>query len=278
MRPIVIGSHSRPISIVRFNKDGDLFFVGSLDGHVSVFWTEPVDRLGTYQSEGAVKSLSISEDSKIIIVGSFINGIFAFEVETGKQLNILPSFQLKQVEFSMGSKEFFLIHYNARQKSTIVDIIQTSMIRKVNKGDQSYNEAYTETDKKTLVTSDVGYTKGAWGYLNETIVLGTSRGGIDVYQVATGTIISSTKPHTESVTELRFSPDFTLLASSSRDCYCNIYDPQTMTKVRVYNAQRPLNSCVISPLMLTEQKFHTIIGGGQEIRDVTTTKNDVRFI
>lgn len=278
MRPIVIGCHSRPISIVRFNKDGDLFFVGSLDGFVSAFWTEPVDRLGTYTSEGAVKSLSVSEDSKLIIIGSPVNGIFAFEVETGKQLSVLPTYQLKQVEFSAGSKEFFLIHHNGKTKSTIVDIIQTTATSKKIDEDQTYATAYETTEKKTLVASDIVYTKGAWGYLNKTIVLGTSKGAINIFDISTSEIIQTTKPHFESITELRYSNDFTLLVSSSRDCYCNIYDPLTMKVIRVYNAQRPLNSCVISPLFITDQKFHTIIGGGQEIRDVTTTKNDVRVM
>ena len=276
MRPIVISSHTRPISIVRFNRDGDLFFVGSLDGYVSVFWTEPVDRLGTYQSEGAVKSLSVSEDSKLIIVGSFVNGIFAFDVETGKKLTVLPTFQLKQVEFSAGSREFFLIHHNPRHKATIIDIFNTSVISKEITSEK-YEDAYQPNDKRTLIKSDVAYTKGAWGYLNRTIVLGNSKGNIDIFEVSTGTLIQTTKPHLESVTELRFSPDFTLLVSSSRDCYCNIYDPQTMKIIRIYNAQRPLNSAIISPLVTSEQKYHAIIGGGQEIRDVTTTKNDVIF-
>jgi translation initiation factor 3 subunit I len=278
MRPIVISCHSRPISVVRFNKDGDLFFVASLDGFVSVFWTEPVERLGTYKSEGAVKSLSVSEDSKLLISGSAVNGIFVFEVETGIQLNILPTNQLKQIEFSAGSKKFFLIH-NSGSKLTTVDIFETNVIKKTIDPEKAYKDAYVDgVDKVSLVSSDVPYSRGVWGYLNKTLVLGTTRGKIDVYDLSTRTIIQTCKPHNETITDLRFAPDFSLLISSSRDCYCKIYDTETLKEIRVYNAQRPLNSAVVSPLMLTDQKYHAIIGGGQEIRDVTTTKNDVTFI
>ena len=236
-----------------------------------------MDRIGTYKSEGAVKSISITEDSKLIIIGSAVNGIFVFHVETGEQITILPTNQLKQIEFGSGNKQFFLIH-NAGSKVTIVDIFSLSVIDKKIDPDLSYNQAYDENDKKTLIKSDVAYTKGAWGYLNKTLILGTSRGAIDIYDVLTGTKIHSSNPHKEAITDLRFSLDYTLLISSSRDCYCKIYDSQDLRVIRSYNAQRPLNSAVISPLYLADSKYHAIIGGGQEIRDVTTTKNDVLSI
>jgi translation initiation factor 3 subunit I len=263
------------VSVVKFNRDGDLFFTASLDGSVSVFWTEPVERLGTYKSEGAVKSLSVSDDSKIVIIGSAINGIFVFEVENGVRLNILPSYQLKQIEFAAGSRSFFLIHNHS--KNTIVDIIQSSMFA-VKVEDKTYENAYTDSTKTTLVRSDVAYTKGAWGYLNRTIVLGTSKGHLDIFDVATKTKVQSVSPHFEAITDIRFSLDFTLMITASRDSFCNVYDAATMKTVRIYNAQRPLNSAVISPLVGSDQKYHAVIGGGQETRDVTITKADVLFI
>jgi translation initiation factor 3 subunit I len=272
MRPIVISCHTRPVSVVRFNRDGDLFFTGSLDGMVCVYWTEPVERLGTYTSEGAVKSFSVTEDSKIIIVGSAINGIFVFEVETGRTITVLPALQVKQVEFAAGSKSFFVIHTHSR--NTIVDIFQTSAIEKSYK-DLEYENAYVNNEKRTLVKSDTVYTKGAWGMLNKTLVLGTNKGAIDVFDLETNVKAQTFKPHFDAITDLRFAPDFSLLISSSRDCFCNVYDPQTMKVVRTYNAQRPLNSAVISPLIVSDLKYHAVIGGGQETRDVTTTKAEV---
>ena len=272
MRPIVLSCHTRPVSIVRFNRDGDLFFTGSLDGSVCVYWSEPVERLGTYKSEGAVRSLSISEDSKMIIVGSAINGIFVFEVETGKQLCVLPALQLRQLEFSAGSKSFFVIHNQG--KSMIVDIFEITAIEK-QYGELSYNDAYKNNEKFTLVKSEVTYTKGAWGLLNATLVLGTAKGVIDVFDMSTREKSKTIKPHFESITDIRFSSDFTLMITASRDTFCNIYDSQTLNVIRTYNAQRPLNSAVISPLVSSDQKFHAVIGGGQETRDVTTTNAEV---
>ena len=273
MRPIIISCHTRPVSIVRFNKDGDLFFTGSLDGLVTVFWTDPVERLGTFKSEGAVKSLSVSDNSKVIIIGSAINGIFVFEVETGVLVNTLPAYQLKQLEFAAGSRSFFLIHN--RSKNTIVDIVQTSAFKK--KYDDLDYTLYKDEDKMTLVSSETTYTRGAWGYLNTTLVLGTNKGNIDVICVKTKEKLNSIRPHLESITDIRFAPDFSLMITASRDSFSNVFDTSEMKVIRVYHAQRPLNSATFSPLMLNDSKYHAVIGGGQETRDVTTTKADVIF-
>lgn len=273
MRPIIITCHTRPVSVVKFNRDGDLFFTGSLDGYVTAFWTDPVERLGTYKSEGAVRSFSVSEDSKLIIIASAVNGIFVFEVETGVLLSILPAYQIKQVEFSLGSQSFFLIQN--RSKNCIVDIFQTSVYKKPKMED--YKE-YEPSDKRTLINSEVIYTKGAWGYLNKTLVLGTNKGFIDVISVSSGEKLNSFHPHTEIITDIRFSVDYSLMITASRDSYCNIYDPSDFKVIRVFNAQRPLNSATISPLLTSDSKYHAVIGGGQETRDVTVTKADVRVI
>jgi translation initiation factor 3 subunit I len=256
------------VCIVKFNRDGDLFFTGSLDGTVTAFWTDPVERLGTYKSEGAVKAFSVSEDSKVIIIGSAINGIFVFEVETGVLLTTLPALQLKQLDFAAGSKSFFLIHN--RSKHTIVDIIKSSVFGK--KYEDLDYASYKENEKITLVDSETTYTRGAWGYLNRTLVLGTNQGFIEIFDTSNKQKVLSIHPHTNIITDIRFTLDFSLMITASRDSYCNVFDPSEFQVVRVYNAQRPLNSAAISPLVLTDNKYHAVIGGGQETRDVTTTK------
>lgn len=75
------------------------------------------------------------------------------------------------------------------------------------------------------------------------------------------------------------SADYSLIISSSRDCVAKIIDPYTLTVITEFNAQRPLNTAVISPLYLSEEsgkrKFHALVAGGQDVRQVTTTAADV---
>jgi len=178
MKPLIVSCHTRPVIMVKYNKDGDLFFTASFDGKVNAFWTEPVERLGSYQCEGAVRGISISEDSKYLIAGTAVNGIYIFEVETGKQLKkiMLPVGQLRELEFSMGSSEFFVINYESSKKQSVVYIFETQNALTV-----------TEPRKKDLTRRDTDpYYRGAWGYLNKTLVLGTTQGTIEVLDSKTG--------------------------------------------------------------------------------------------
>ena len=50
--------------------------------------------------------------------------------------------------------------------------------------------------------------------------------------------------------------------------------------LRDFNAQRPLNTCAISPLLVSEEgvrKCHAFIAGGQDAREVTTTVAEVNL-
>ena len=41
-------AHSRPVTSIKFNRDGDLLFTAGHDGQVNVFYTDTGERLGTY--------------------------------------------------------------------------------------------------------------------------------------------------------------------------------------------------------------------------------------
>jgi len=166
----------------------------------------------------------------------------------------------------MGSEQFFLISYNSDDKKSIVSIYD-------------YENAITHEHpaKRELARRDRDhYYRGVWGYLNKTIVLGTQNGIIDLVDTKTGEILLSAQPHVGQITSLSFSPDFSMLITASRDCFAKILEPDTLKEKRTFNAQRPLNSGVISSLMLDEDnpKYHCLVAGGQEAREVTTTATD----
>ena len=57
--------------MVRFNFDGDLFFSGSSDRRINVFYSYTGERVGSYLCRGAVKSFDLTDDSKYLVSGGF---------------------------------------------------------------------------------------------------------------------------------------------------------------------------------------------------------------
>ena len=60
MRPLKLNGHTREITRVRYNNDGDLLFSSSADPPLCVWNSEDGERLGTYAVSGAVYDFDIT--------------------------------------------------------------------------------------------------------------------------------------------------------------------------------------------------------------------------
>lgn len=271
MRPIVINSHERPITCVRYNRDGDLVFVGCQDSYVSVWWTNPVERLGTYACEAAVSSLSISEDSTILLVCNRTGKVFLWNIETGEKFNEFNvQGLLKTVEFAMGSKQFLVLgNSGLGATSNTLKVYETRRALEVKE----------PIGKILMKSSSEKLTVAIWGYLNKAIYVATERGNLfHIDATVEGEPINQLALHEREVTSINFNKDYTLLITSSKDGFCKILNPETLEVLKSYNGARPINRAIFSPLMVTGEKFHALCAGGQEARDVTTTKAEVRLM
>jgi hypothetical protein len=67
MRPIILKGHERPVTIVRFNYDGDLFFSGSAENKINLWEAYTGERLGSYDSRASVRSLDVDINSQWLI-------------------------------------------------------------------------------------------------------------------------------------------------------------------------------------------------------------------
>jgi len=65
-----------------------------------------------------------------------------------------------------------------------------------------------------------------------------------------------------------------MLLTCSNDTFAKLLNPHTLQPYRQYEFLKPCRGAAISPLFDSEdcQKFHMMLVGGQDARDVTTTK------
>jgi len=67
-RPILLKGHNRPITFIKFNRDGDLLFSAAKDYQVTVWYTHNGERLGTYNGHaGAVWCLDVNCKLSVLI-------------------------------------------------------------------------------------------------------------------------------------------------------------------------------------------------------------------
>jgi WD40 repeat protein len=82
MRPYLLHIHERPLTLVRFNYDGDFFLTCSKDGEVCLIRTETCERIGTYIAPGeksaAVYAVDVTIDSEYVVTATADGALFFF--------------------------------------------------------------------------------------------------------------------------------------------------------------------------------------------------------
>lgn len=105
MKAIELRGHTRPVNVVKFNFDGDLFFSGGADKKVNMWHTYSGERIGSFETKSAVKTLDITEDSKYLFVGSLEGSLELFETNGGALLGSLKrGTKIKYIELSYGNQ------------------------------------------------------------------------------------------------------------------------------------------------------------------------------
>lgn len=70
-RPFLLQGHERPITVVKYNYDGDLLFTASKDQTPSVWRSENGERLGTYGGhKGTIWDLDVDRFSRHLLTAS----------------------------------------------------------------------------------------------------------------------------------------------------------------------------------------------------------------
>jgi WD40 repeat protein len=71
MKPLSLQGHTRALTRVRINNDGDLLFTASKDHSPCVWYLENGERIGTYQGHtGVIWDIDVSWDSKTLVSSS----------------------------------------------------------------------------------------------------------------------------------------------------------------------------------------------------------------
>ncbi|KAM1175241.1 hypothetical protein ACFX13_028335 [Malus domestica] len=87
MRPILMKGHERPLTFLKYNRDGDLLFSCAKDHKPTVWFADNGEHLGTYRGHnGAVWCCDVSRDSSRLITGSADQTAKLWDVQTGRLL------------------------------------------------------------------------------------------------------------------------------------------------------------------------------------------------
>jgi len=105
-RPILLKGHERPLTQVRFNREGDLLYSTGKDRNVCVWFSHNGERLGTYRGHnGAVWGCDINFHTSLLLTASSDLSAKLWDCETGKELySFVHTSVVRSVAFAEGDR------------------------------------------------------------------------------------------------------------------------------------------------------------------------------
>lgn len=270
MRPIKLIGHERPLTQIKYNREGDLLFSVAKDCSVSIWYSSNGERLGTLDGhKGVIWSIGVDSETSLCATGAGDLTIKLWKIQTGKCLYTwnTPS-PVKWVSFSPDGTKLLAIF------DQLMGHIGTVAVFEVNT-----NEATLHNQKETplfeIETPKVGMkaTVGDWSVNGEHFIVGHENGFVSKY-TSNGDFVKCIQAHgihneekNATITDIQFTiEDRSYFILSSKDKCATLIDVDEFIIKKVYKADAPLNTAAITPV-----KDFVILGGGQEARNVTTT-------
>ena len=126
----------------------------------------------------------------------------------------------------------------------------------------------------------------AFPYMQDLILTGHESGKVALFDARSGEeVLSNERAHMDVVTDLQLSADRSYFITSSKDKTARIHDAKTLTVLKTFSTETPLNSAALAPNMpyvrfpfslgsieiCSTRGAKVLLGGGQEAMSVTTT-------
>ena len=276
MKPLVLKGHTKPIKDLLFNKDNDLLFSASTDRLITLWSSEYGERIGTYQHDAAVYTMNIDDTSKYLISGDSTGCFYIWEASNGTLIHklLMPNVpSVRSVNFNY-QNDLVSISYGGRtaKSESFIDIYKFEDLLKKQKG--------TKPLKSITIPHNDKISKTRWCDLGKVIIAVSDTGIIYKYDYNSSKLLLEKRIHEKEIMDLDISPKEELIMTAAKDGKAKILDPDNfdiMTELFPQNPVRNINACRFSPLISEEDekkvKYHAFIAGGQESRDVTTTKS-----
>lgn len=227
-KQFLLQGHSRPVKMVKYNKDGDMFFTCSHDKNIIAWDNEHAEKMGVYEGPSACKSLAVSKHTEYVIGAFSMEGIVIYEAMTGNKVFHfkLEGYKTEYIEFSHGDSELLLL--NRKGSTTQIQLYNFSKL----------------LDKEKKVTKVFNFeeeiTQASYGYLNEKLYLSTTKGKVLIVDIDSEQVEVEEKVHPgNEIFSFTFSNDFSMLATCSKDGKCKLLHPETLEVLKIYDKEAP---------------------------------------
>jgi len=273
MRPYVLRGHTRPLTQVIYNREGDLFFTTSKDAIACIWFSSNCERLGTFgtneegvskypdQHRNAIWSIDVSYDSTEAITTSADMTCKLWDVSNGKVKHTFSSqecpgfFQssVRCCHYSLDNNLFC-----ATQDRQMQAFCKVAVVDKRQQGTAACWQISTEI---------LMNTRAKFGIMDEHIHTADEKGllkkwdwrNIRLDEKECGIPVDTTKVHNQKITDMKFNKDRTFILTTSKDKTAKVTDAFNYDALNTFNHPSHVNTADFSPV-----KPHICVAGGMD--------------
>jgi len=280
MKPIMLNFHSRPLTMVKFNREADFMYTSAKDSMVFMTRVSDGEMWGSFDGhQGAVYAFDLSMDGKILVTASADGSVRFWEALTGKCFHVLDHGGIcKFVEWNQKPlAQTKIVTCNDRFRDVKDRLCVWHYPTVATAPEKSEPELILTIDKALPMKA----TKCAWGPFDETLITIHEEGTVFIWNSMTGEEVKYLQCHRGTITDLQFSEDRMMMMTCSRDQTIKLWQLADFEIYKEFKTDRPLNSVSMSPLCFAKdpkaRRYHILAGGGQEAIDVTTQGGTGKF-
>jgi len=203
MRPIQLGGHSRPITRVRVNRDGDLLFTCGKDNSPMVWFVSNGERLGTYDGHnGSIFDLDVDFHSKYVLTAGADCKFGIWGATDGKNIVLQQPLGTTDrctcVKWNCGSKKFLVATIGFKKAYLMIyDFKDVSKWLDLDKNQKMACESQIPSPPPSNSSTFTGHTKkiteALWSPRNKFIYTASEDGTIRKWDVEKKTRCSENK-------------------------------------------------------------------------------------
>lgn len=262
MRPLLLHGHTRPVTHVEYNREGDILFSTGKDREVIAWRTETGERLGTYDGHGgAVRHCSADFATARLATAGADECVRVWDVASGRELHRAQyKTSARCVDWCAGARSLLCV-------TDAVRGIQAHVY--VNAWDDAAAELRPAVDVARYLPEQLRPTFAKFGPLNAYVLCAAEDGSMHVFDPEKQALVTSFKAHTKTIVQFAFDRYGLLFVTASKDGTARLYDARTFQLIKTFDTGRPVNAAAISPL-----RDEVLVCGGQEAGLVTTTNVD----
>lgn len=253
---VSVKCHERPITEVRFNRDGDLIFTAGKDSCATLLRTDGA-AVGEYRRhEGSIFSIAVDRESSCLVTGSADQSIVLWDVCTGGvRTHVSTNCVVKGLDFFEDGRQCVTCNDDSMNKIPSIGIfdLRTRGVEKV----------FTPTSTPTRVLLDSS---------ERFVVYSDSDGYVSKVDIRNSKGVQNTKVHSSKINNIRPSRCRSFFVTASSDSQSKIVDFADLSVQKTFSCEEPVNCAVV---FNTNDKAACV--GGINARDVTTTKGKSSF-